>query len=77
VFTSDDSGISSRLGALAAVRSAASDGSTHALRGEGDHFVTEVIHGIASEGIEVSGFRTEMPTLEDVFLKLTGHGIRD
>jgi hypothetical protein len=25
----------------------------------------------------VRGFRTEMPTLEDVFLKLTGHGIRD
>jgi len=25
----------------------------------------------------VRGFRTEIPTLEDVFLKLTGHGIRD
>ena len=27
--------------------------------------------------LRVHGFRTEMPTLEDVFLKLTGHGIRD
>src|SRR5687768_7539082 len=42
----------------------------HELRGEGDDFVTEVIHRIAREGAHVRGFRTEMPTLEDVFLKL-------
>jgi ABC-2 type transport system ATP-binding protein len=53
------------------------DGETHTLRGEGDDFVTEVIHRIARENIQVRGFRTEIPTLEDVFLKLTGHGIRD
>jgi ABC-2 type transport system ATP-binding protein len=77
VFTSNGTGISERLRDLGAVRSASSDGSTHTLRGEGDAFVTEVIHGIASEGMTVAGFRTEIPTLEDVFLKLTGHGIRD
>ena len=49
----------------------------HTLRGEGDEFVTEVIGRIARDGIKVRGFRTEIPTLEDVFLKLTGHGIRD
>jgi len=49
----------------------------HELRGEGDDFVTAVIHRIAHEGIRVRGFRTEMPTLEDVFLKLTGRAIRD
>jgi ABC-2 type transport system ATP-binding protein len=54
-----------------------SDGSTQTLRGEGDDFVTEVIQSIAQSGIRVKGFRTEIPTLEDVFLKLTGHGIRD
>ena len=27
--------------------------------------------------IQVTDFRTVIPTLEDVFLKLTGHGIRD
>ena len=32
---------------------------------------------VIREGIRVRGFRTEIPTLEDVFLKLTGHGIRD
>jgi ABC-2 type transport system ATP-binding protein len=53
------------------------DGRTETLRGEGDDFVTEQIHRIARENIQVRGFRTEIPTLEDVFLKLTGHGIRD
>jgi len=43
----------------------------------GDDFVTDVIHVIATQGIRVSGFRTEIPSLEDVFLKLTGHRIRD
>jgi ABC-2 type transport system ATP-binding protein len=49
----------------------------HELSGEGDDFVTEVIHRIAHDGTRVHGFRTEMPTLEDVFLKLTGHALRD
>jgi ABC-2 type transport system ATP-binding protein len=49
----------------------------HELRGEGDDFVTGVIHRIAHDGARVRRFRTEMPTLEDVFLKLTGHGLRD
>jgi ABC-2 type transport system ATP-binding protein len=77
VFTSNGSGISDGLRELATVRSLSSDGFTHTLRGDGDRFVTDVIHGIAREGMQVTGFRTELPTLEDVFLKLTGHGIRD
>ena len=65
------------IAALPAVRSATSSGTTHTIRGEGDDFVTDVIHVIAREGLHVRGFRTEFPTLEDVFLKLTGHTIRD
>ena len=53
------------------------NGTTHTLQGEGADFVTEVINRIAREGTRVEGFRTEIPNLEDVFLKLTGHGIRD
>ena len=49
----------------------------HELRGEGDDFVTDVIHRIAQDGTRVRRVRTEMPTLEDVFLKLTGRAIRD
>jgi ABC-2 type transport system ATP-binding protein len=77
VFTSNGTGIVERFEELAAVRSASSNGSTYTLRGEGDGFVTDVIHAVARDGMQVSGFRTETPTLEDVFLKLTGHGIRD
>jgi ABC-2 type transport system ATP-binding protein len=77
VFTSNGTGIAERLRELTAVRSVSSDGSTHTLQGEGDGFITDVIHGIARDGMQVAGFRTEIPTLEDVFLKLTGHGIRD
>ncbi len=77
VFSSDGTGVAERLEGVPAVRSVTSEGSTHTLRGEGDDFVTDVINIIAREGIRVKGFRTEIPTLEDVFLKLTGHGIRD
>ncbi|MDZ4698846.1 MAG: ABC transporter ATP-binding protein [Rhodothermales bacterium] len=77
VFTSDDTGLAGRLGRLPARVSVSGEGVTYTLDGAGDSFVTEVIYFIAREAIRVSGFRTEMPTLEDVFLKLTGHGIRE
>ncbi len=77
VFSSDGNGVAERLEGVPAVRSVTSEGSTYTLRGEGDDFVTDVINIVAHEGIRVKGFRTEIPTLEDVFLKLTGHGIRD
>jgi ABC-2 type transport system ATP-binding protein len=77
VFTSDDGNVAERLQALGAVELTEGSGTTYTVRGAGDDFVTEVINFIAREGIRVRGFRTEIPTLEDVFLKLTGHGIRD
>jgi len=77
VFTSSDAGVAERIGTFRGVRSATTHGFTHTLQGEGDDFVTEVIRGIALEGIPVTGFRTEVPTLEEVFLKLTGHAFRD
>ncbi len=47
------------------------------LRGHGDDFVTEVIQCLSESGIRVTDFRTILPNLEDVFLKLTGRSIRD
>jgi hypothetical protein len=35
-----------------------------------------VIQCLAEHRIQVRDFRTEVPTLEDVFLRLTGHRIR-
>ncbi len=77
VFTSDDANVAQRIRSLGAVEHAEDGGATHTIRGVGDDFVTDVINFIAREGIRVRGFRTEIPTLEEVFLKLTGHGIRD
>ncbi|MDP9204579.1 MAG: ABC transporter ATP-binding protein [Gemmatimonadota bacterium] len=76
VFTSDDANIPERVQRLGAAERAEGSGA-YTMRGAGDDFVTDVINFIAREGIRVRGFRTEIPTLEDVFLKLTGHGIRD
>jgi len=45
------------------------------VRGRGD-LVTNVIRCIAEHRLAVSDFRTEVATLEDVFLRLTGHSIR-
>jgi ABC-2 type transport system ATP-binding protein len=77
VFTSDDADVAERMGGMRSTERIEHTGATYTLRGAGDDFVTEVINVVAREGIRVRGFRTEIPTLEDVFLKLTGHGIRD
>jgi ABC-2 type transport system ATP-binding protein len=47
------------------------------IRGTGDGFVSAVIQCLSENRIAVTEFRTELPNLEDVFLKLTGHSIRD
>ena len=47
------------------------------IRGSGDNLVTEVIQCLSENGIRVTDFRTMLPNLEDVFLKITGHSIRD
>jgi ABC-2 type transport system ATP-binding protein len=47
------------------------------IRGRGDDLVTEVIHCLSENGIRVADFRTILPNLEDVFLKLTGRSIRE
>jgi ABC-2 type transport system ATP-binding protein len=77
VFSSDDANVADRLQGLGAVEHTEGSAATYTIRGAGDDFVTDVINVIAREGIRVRGFRTEIPTLEDVFLKLTGHGVRD
>ena len=47
------------------------------ISGRGEDFVTEVIQCLSEHRIRVTDFRTVLPTLEDVFLKMTGHSIRD
>jgi ABC-2 type transport system ATP-binding protein len=77
VFSSDQKELEHALERIPGVESARSDGSSYVVRGRGDEVVTGVIRFIAEQALTVSDFRTVIPTLEDVFLKLTGHSIRD
>ena len=76
VVTEDPAAVE-RFRAIPHVDSVSSEGMHNTIRGRGDDFVTEIIHCLAEHRIRVIDFRTELPTLEDVFLKLTGHVIRD
>jgi len=73
----DDPAAADRFRALAAVHAVDGDPRCVTIRGHADDLVTQVIQCIAEHRIRVSDFRTELPTLEDVFLQLTGHRIRD
>jgi ABC-2 type transport system ATP-binding protein len=55
----------------------AQNDSRYTIRGAGDRLVTDVIRCLSENHITVTDFRTESPNLEDVFLKLTGHSLRD
>ena len=52
-------------------------GSRYTLHGSGDGFVSEVIAALSARQLRVTEFRTVLPSLEDVFLALTGRSIRD
>jgi ABC-2 type transport system ATP-binding protein len=66
-----------RLRAISRVDAVARDNDRITVRGRGDDLVAEVITCLSDHRIRVTDFRTETPNLEDVFLKLTGHSIRD
>jgi ABC-2 type transport system ATP-binding protein len=77
VVTTDDPTACERFQAIPAVVSVSSEGPQLTVRGSGEELVTEVIQCLGEHRIRVIDFRTETPTLEDVFLRLTGHLIRD
>ena len=66
-----------RFREIAGVDAVSRAGDRVTIRGRGDDFVTEVIQCLSEHRIRVTDFRTVLPTLEDVFLKITGHSIRD
>lgn len=77
ILTTDDANAAERFRTIPRVETIASNGSHFTIRGRGDDLVTEVIHCLSENRIRVTDFRTILPNLEDVFLKLTGHSIRD
>src|SRR5277367_5516185 len=45
--------------------------------GTGEDLISEVIRCVSEKRIHVTDFRTVLPNLEDVFIKITGRSIRD
>ncbi len=77
ILATDDPGAAERFRAISRVESVECSGAEITIRGRGDDLVTEVIHCLSENRIRVTDFRTVLPNLEDVFLKLTGRSIRD
>jgi ABC-2 type transport system ATP-binding protein len=77
VVTTEDSDVADRFRAIPQVDSVSREGTQVSVRGRSADLVTEIIRCLAQHPTRVSDFRTVVPTLEDVFLRLTGHTIRD
>jgi ABC-2 type transport system ATP-binding protein len=77
VLATSDPNADARFRSMARVDSVERNEARFTIRGRNDDLVTEVIRCLSDHHIHVTDFRTELPNLEDVFLKLTGHSIRD
>ncbi len=64
------------LSRVAGVESAAREGANVVVRARSVEVMTGLLRCLADRAIVVTDFRTIVPTLEDVFLKLTGHSVR-
>jgi len=77
VLTTADGAAAEHFRGIPGLVQVAADGERFTLRGQGDDFISEVIQCLSERRMRVSDFRTLLPSLEDVFLRLTGHSIRD
>jgi ABC-2 type transport system ATP-binding protein len=77
ILATEDSSAAERLGALPNVDTVTREGAVVTVKGRAPDLVTQVIGCVAEHRMHVTDFRTELPTLEDVFLRVTGHTIRD
>ncbi len=66
------------LGSLACIESTTREDDTHVkIRAKGEGCFDAVIDGIRTNGGQVKGVRNLEPTLEDVFLQITGREVRE
>jgi ABC-2 type transport system ATP-binding protein len=77
ILDTDNLTAEERFKTIPSVESVVHAGLRFTIRGRGDDLVTDVIHCLSEDRIRVTDFRTILPNLEDVFLKLTGHSIRE
>ena len=75
IVRTTDATAADAFAAVPGVAAVGVDGQYVRVRGTGD-VVARVIDAIAARGIPVDDFHTERPTLEDVFLEVTGTSIR-
>jgi ABC-2 type transport system ATP-binding protein len=72
-----DTGAAERFRQMPRVNAVSRQNGRVIIQGQGEDFVTDVIQCLSEHRIRVTDFRTVLPTLEDVFLTVTGHSIRD
>jgi ABC-2 type transport system ATP-binding protein len=77
VLATDDPVAIERFRGIAGVEVVNDGDSRFTIRGRGEDLVTEVIRCLSENRMRVTDFRTILPNLEDVFLKLTGRSIRE
>jgi ABC-2 type transport system ATP-binding protein len=77
VLATDDPTTEARFRALPQVEDVTCEDGRLVVRGSGDDLIAAVIQSLGEHRTLVTEFRTLVPNLEDVFLKLTGRSIRD
>jgi len=77
ILTTEDQAAEGHLRALPGVSVTRDAGSVLTVTGDAANLMTSVIQCLADNRIRVTDFQTVTPNLEDVFLKLTGHTIRE
>src|ERR1700726_4507422 len=73
VLATDDPNAEERFRSIPGVEVENSGDGRFIICGRGEELVTEVIRCLSENRMRVTDFRTILPNLEDVFLKLTGH----
>jgi ABC-2 type transport system ATP-binding protein len=76
VIETADARATDLLGRVAGIDSAGRENGRVVLRARSVDVMTGVFRCLADQQIAVTDFRTFVPNLEDVFLKLTGHSVR-
>ena len=77
VFTAEDTIDPRQLESVASVSRVEASGDRVIVHGQGDRLVSEVVRAVEDRGWRFRDLRSEQPTLDDVFLALTGRALRE
>ena len=77
VFTTEDTIDPRQLESVASVSRVEASGDRVIVHGQGDRLVSEVVRAVEDRGWRFRDLRSEQPTLDDVFLALTGRALRE